>query len=59
MTEQRPFEADAVKVAEQHALATAGYVQGVPADIDYEYLAKPKRVRFYRSVLLQMILFGA
>jgi hypothetical protein len=28
-------------------------------DIDQEFLAAPKRIRFYRGVFFQMILFGA
>ena len=31
----------------------------VNSDIDHEYLNAPKKVRFFRGVFLQMILFGA
>ena len=30
-----------------------------PLDVDEEYLSAPKGIKFYRSVLFQMILFGA
>ena len=37
------------------ATETGGYA----ADIDQEYLTAPKRTKFFRGVLFQMVLFGA
>jgi len=56
MTEQRPFEADAIKVVDESRVTTTEYEE---EDIDHSYFQKSKWARFYRSVLLQMFLFGA
>lgn len=58
MTEQREFEADAIKMAEEQRIAPVEYAEQ-QEDIDHAYLAKSKPRRFFRSVLLQMFLFGA
>ena len=57
MTEQQAFDADAIKVAEEQRVAPVEYAED--EDIDHAYLAMTGPRRFYRSVLLQMFLFGA
>jgi hypothetical protein len=57
MAEQRAFEADAIKVVEESRVTPAHYDE--EEDIDHSYFQKSKWARFYRSVLLQMFLFGA
>lgn len=57
MTEQQAFDADAIKVAEEQRVAPVEYAED--EDIDHAYLAMSGPRRFYRSVLLQMFLFGA
>lgn len=50
-------DADAVVGLQDVPFETAE--TGVPADIDQEYLNASWKTRFWRGVLLQMILFGA
>ena len=60
MSELRPAEAPPVKHADDEL--TVAPVHADPLDqteIDHAYLALPRGARFYRSVLLQMIMFGA
>lgn len=58
MTEQRAFESDAIKVAEEQRVQPIDYAEA-EQDIDDAYLAKSGPRRFYRSVLFQMLMFGS
>jgi hypothetical protein len=57
MAEQRELEADAIKGVEEQRITPIEYAE--EEDIDHGYLAKSKPRQLFRSVLLQMFLFGA
>ena len=52
------LEVDAVKVMSNYA-AAENTEWGLPLEIDETYLAASKSTKFWRSVLFQMVLFGA
>ena len=52
------LEVDAVKVVSNYA-AAENTEWGLPLEIDETYLTASKSAKFWRSVLFQMVLFGA
>jgi hypothetical protein len=52
------LEVDAVKVVSNYA-AAENTEWALPLEIDETYLAASKSAKFWRSVLFQMVLFGA
>jgi hypothetical protein len=52
------LEVDAVRVESSYA-AAENTEWGLPPEIDETYLTSSKSAKFWRSVLFQMVLFGA
>lgn len=58
MAERSSLDVDDKKIVDRHTVKPAHETLGYDY-VDHDYLAKPKAQKFYRSVLCQMLLFGA